>query len=87
MSIVSERKFITEEEKTKLKEIQTSTRSLISELGEVELIKLQLENRYNNAKQFLDELSNQENEFTQSILDKYWKINLNPETGEITPIS
>jgi hypothetical protein len=32
-------------------------------------------------------LSNQENEFTQSILDKYWKINLNPETGEITPIS
>jgi hypothetical protein len=71
MSIVSERKFITEEEKTKLKEIQTSTRSLISELGEVELIKLQLENRYNNAKQFLDELSNQENEFTQSILDKY----------------
>jgi hypothetical protein len=87
MSIVSERKFITEEEKTKLKEIQTSTRSLISELGEVELIKLQLENRYNNAKQFLDELSNQENEFTQSILDKYGKINLNPETGEITPIS
>ena len=87
MSIVSERKFITEEEKTKLKEIQTSTRSLISELGEIELIKLQLENRYNNAKQFLDELSNQENEFTQSILDKYGKINLNPETGEITPMN
>jgi hypothetical protein len=87
MSIVSERKFITEEEKTKLKEIQTSTRSLISELGEIELIKLQLENRYNNAKQFLDELSNQENEFTQSVLDKYGKINLNPETGEITPMN
>ena len=87
MSIVSERKFITEEEKTKLKEIQTSTRSLISELGEIELIKLQLENRYNNAKQFLDELSNQENEFTQAVLDKYGKINLNPETGEITPMN
>jgi hypothetical protein len=87
MSIVSERKFITEEEKTKLKEIQTSTRSLISELGEIELIKLQLENRYNNAKQFLDELSNQENEFTQAMLDKYGKVSLNPETGEITPIN
>lgn len=87
MAIVSEKKFLTEEEKTKLKEIQTGTRSLISELGEIELIKLQLENRSNAAKQFLDELSNQENEFTQTISDKYGRVSLDPETGEITPMN
>ena len=86
MSIVSEKKFLTEEEKTTLKEIQTGTRSLIDELGEIELIKLQLENRHNSAKKFLVELSNQEKGFTQSMSDKYGKISLNPETGEITPM-
>ena len=87
MSIVSEKKFLTEEEKSKLKEIQTGTRSLIDELGEIELIKLQLENRHNAAKKFLDELSNQEKEFTQAMSDKYGKISLDPETGEITPMN
>ena len=87
MSIVSEKKFLTEEEKTTLVEIQTGTRSLISELGEIELIKLQLENRSNSAKKFLSELSDKENKFTQSMSDKYGKISLDPETGEITPMN
>ena len=84
MSIVSEKKFLTEEELTTLKKIQVDTRSLIAELGEIELIKLQLENRYSTAKQFLDNLSNQEKEFTQLVLQKYGKANINPENGEIT---
>jgi|688.fasta_scaffold142706_3 hypothetical protein len=86
MSIVSEKKFLTEEELTTLKKIQVDTRSLIAELGEIELIKLQLENRYSTAKQFLDNLSNQEKEFTQLVLQKYGKANINPENGEITPM-
>ena len=84
MSIVSEKKFLTEEEKSTLKEIQLKTQSLILELGEIELIKIQIENRYQEAKKFLVELSNKEKEFTQSIVDKYGKSNINPETGEIT---
>jgi hypothetical protein len=84
MSSVTEKKFLTEEEKTILQKIQVDTRSLVAELGEIELIKLQLENRYNLAKQFLNDLSNQEKEFTQTIFEKYGKANLNPETGEIT---
>jgi hypothetical protein len=86
MSIVSEKKFLTEEELTTLKKIQVDTRSLIAELGEIELIKLQLENRYSTAKQFLDNLSDQEKEFTQLVLQKYGKANINPENGEITPM-
>jgi hypothetical protein len=84
MSIVSEKKFLTEEELNTLKKIQSDTRALVAELGEIELIKLQLENRYSVAKQFLSDLSNQEKEFTQTVFKKYGKANLNPENGEIT---
>ena len=86
MSIVSEKKFLTEEEQTTLKEIQISTRRLINELGEIELIKLQVEKRHNTAKQFLAELASQEKEFTQSVFEKYGKASINPETGEITSV-
>jgi hypothetical protein len=86
MSIVSEKKFLTEEELTTLKEIQSNTRALISELGEIELIKLQVENRHNIAKQFLSDLSTKEKEFTDSIFTKYGRANINPEDGEITLI-
>jgi hypothetical protein len=84
MGIVSEKKFLTEEEKNTLKNIQQKTQALITELGEIELIKIQIENRYQEAKKFLIELSDKEKEFTQSIIDKYGKSNINPETGEIT---
>ena len=84
MGIVSEKKFLTEEEKNTLKNIQQKTQVLITELGEIELIKIQIENRYQEAKKFLIELSDKEKEFTQSIIDKYGKSNINPETGEIT---
>ena len=40
MSIVSEKKFLIEEELQTLQKIQSQTRALIAELGEIELIKL-----------------------------------------------
>lgn len=86
MSIVSEKKFLTEEEKNSLKEIQTKTQALIAELGEIELIKIQLEERHANAKKFLAELGESEKEFTQAVFEKYGKASINPETGEITSV-
>ena len=80
---VTEKKFLTEEEKTALKDIQTKTESLVVELGEISLIKIQIENRYETAKSYLTEVSNQEKEFTKTLFDKYGKFNLDPETGEI----
>jgi hypothetical protein len=87
MSIVSEKKFLTEEELTILKQIQSDTRALIAELGEIELIKIQVENRHNAAKQFLSDLSIKEKEFTDSMFTKYGRVNINPEDGEITLIN
>jgi phosphopantetheine adenylyltransferase len=80
---VTEKKFLTEEEKTTLKDIQTKSQSLVAELGEISMIKIQIENRYENAKSYLTEVSNQEKEFTKTLFDKYGKFNLDPQTGEI----
>ena len=87
MSIVTnkeEEKFLTEEELKTLKEIQSQTQSLILELGEIEMTKLQLESRHEDAKLFLKELANRENTLTKSIFEKYGKCNIEPETGKIT---
>jgi hypothetical protein len=87
MSIVSEKKFLIEEELQTLQKIQSQTRALIAELGEIELIKLQLENRHETAKEFLNDLSISEQEFTQLVFEKYGKVNLNPDNGEITKLN
>ena len=86
MGIVTEKKFLTQEELQTLKSIQQNTQAIVLELGEIEMIKIQLENRSENIKQFLVDLSNQEKEFTDSIFQKYGKASINPETGEITKI-
>jgi hypothetical protein len=84
MSIVTEKKFLIKEELQTLQQIQSKTKSLIVELGEIELIKLQLENRHEAAKKFLNDLYISEQEFTDLIFEKYGKINLDSNTGEIT---
>ena len=86
MPIVTEKSFLTTEESQTLKTIQTNTQSLIIELGEIELLKIQLDKRYQEAKTFLNDLTTQEKEFTQSLFETYGKIHINPETGEITKL-
>jgi hypothetical protein len=84
METVTDKKFLTDEEKALLTALQEKTQSLIVELGEVELAKIQLENRKEKAKEFLNDLANQEKEFTNNIFEKYGKCNIDPQTGEIT---
>ena len=80
------KKFLEKEEIENLKSIQTETQAVILELGEIEMIKIQLEKRKFDAKSFLEELEKREKTFTDSIFQKYGKINLNPETGEINKL-
>lgn len=79
-------KYLIPEELEKIKEIQEETQILIYELGEIELFKLQLEERYNQSKSKLEILKSKEYNFNQEVLEKYGKININPNTGEIIPI-
>ena len=83
---VNQTKLLTKEELQTLKDIQIQTQSLIVELGEIEMIKLQTEKRHKGARLFLEELENLEKELTESIFEKYGKSNINPETGEITKL-
>ena len=86
METVTENKVLTQEELNTLKTIQEETQAVIMELGEIELIFLQIKERKDRAKQFLQEITQKEKDFTQSVFEKYGKCNINPQTGEITPI-
>jgi hypothetical protein len=84
MQTVTENTVLTQEELQTLQNIQTDSQALINELGEIELIKFQLEERRERAKTFLTEVSQREQDFTQLVFEKYGRVNLNPQTGEIT---
>lgn len=86
MPIVSEKRILTEEELKELKVIQKQTQDLVFEFGEISLIKLQLEKRYNLAQETFDNVSNLEKSFSKIIYEKYGKVELIPETGEIIEI-
>lgn len=86
METVTKNQVLTEEELNNLKQIQNQTQALVMELGEIEMIKLQIEARYQNAKEFLAEVSNLERDFTKSVFEKYGKVNIDPKTGEITKL-
>jgi len=83
---VSQKKLLTKDELQTLKNIQVETQSLIVELGEIEMIKLQTEKRHQSAKSFLEELTEKEKKLTKTIFEKYGKCDINPETGEITKL-
>ena len=82
MGIVTEKNVITQEELKQLQEHLNQSQTLTLELGEIELIKLQLEVRYEEAKKILAKLTKKEQEINKVITDKYGKISLDYKTGE-----
>tara|TARA_Y100000592_G_C5369762_1_gene267929 strand:+ start:594 stop:857 length:264 start_codon:yes stop_codon:yes gene_type:complete len=86
METVTEKKFIEKEELEKLNQIQTKTKQLVLELGEIEMVRISLDKRREQAETFLIDLTNEEKELTNSIFDKYGKVNLDPKSGELTQL-
>ena len=86
MPIVSETKKLEEKEFTTLKELQQKFQNLQFELGEIEIIKLQIEERYQTAKTFLSTLQQEEKNFTKSLTEKYGNISIDPENGEYSSV-
>jgi len=86
MGIVTEKNVITQEELNELQDHLNKSQTLTLELGEIELIKLQLEVRYEEAKKILAELTKKEQEINKAITDKYGKISLDYKTGEYTKL-
>ena len=85
-TVTTEKKFLEKEELNKLSEIQEKTKQLIFELGEIEMIKISLDNRRKQAESFLEEISIEENEFSKTLSEKYGPVNIDPKNGEITKL-
>jgi len=73
------------EELDKLKEIQQKNNAVAVELGNVELSKIQLENRRKEIITFLEELREEEKTLGDELSKNYGSGTLNLETGEFVP--
>jgi phosphopantetheine adenylyltransferase len=82
-----ENQKLTQEELATLKELQQNGQTVIEELGQIEFAKFSLEQRRAKTEQFLTDLQKQEQEFIQTITNKYGIGSINPETGEFIPSS
>ena len=77
---------LTQQELEKLQELQQRGQTLINELGQIEIAKLSLQNRRENSEQLLSQLQIDEQVYTKELTDKYGRVSIDPQTGEITKI-
>jgi hypothetical protein len=76
---------LTPEEVAKLQEIQQKNAVIVSELGNLEITKLQMESRRANAIEFLNSLREEEQTFGKELSDKYGNGSIDLENGEFIP--
>ena len=81
---MTEVKKLTDEEIQKINDLQQKREALVTELGQVNLAKLNLEERENKAKEFYGELLVEEATLGKELTEKYGSGQINLETGEIT---
>ena len=80
-----ENKKLTTEEIQRITELQQKNNTLVTELGQVELIKLNLQLRKESAEKFFEELRSEDQELAKELTDKYGSGSINLETGEFVP--
>jgi MoaA/NifB/PqqE/SkfB family radical SAM enzyme len=78
-------KKLTSEELETLKEFQQKNNAVVSELGNLEVAKLQMETRRQEILDFYNELKEDELKFGKKFSTKYGAGSINIETGEFTP--
>jgi hypothetical protein len=76
---------LTVEELEKLQEIQQQNQALALELGNLEITKIQIKNRYDELVEFHTSLKKQEQEFGKTLSDKYGNGTIDLEKGEFIP--
>lgn len=79
-----EKIFLTEEELTQLKELQTQEAEIITRLGELEYQLLVLNTQKDNYKELIFKNRQEGEKVAQSLQEKYGDGNINIETGEFT---
>ena len=80
-----ETKKLQETEIQQLRLIQQKNQDILLEFGQIELIKLELKSRVQNAKAFLEELREEEKTLSEYLQSTYGKGSVNLDKGEFTP--
>lgn len=80
-----ESKKLSQEELQQINTIQKKSQALISELGQIELSKIQLNARRENAEEFLKELRQEEKAVAEALEAAYGKGSIDLEKGEFIP--
>lgn len=80
-----ENKKLTQEELEKIQELQQKNQALVSELGQIELVKISVEQRRKNAEAFLDTLRKEEEELAKGLSDTYGAGSIDLQSGEFVP--
>jgi|TARA_Y100001963_G_C6762159_1_gene440093 hypothetical protein len=83
--ISGESKKFTEEEIKQITDLQGKTQQILFQLGQVKLNEMQLEKRYEEIKNALVSIEQEEQALAASFSEKYGQGSLNIETGEFTP--
>ena len=78
---------LTTEELEKFQLFQQKNNLVVSELGSIELTKLQIERRRSEALNFLTTLREEEDAFSKELFEKYGDGSINFAEGEFIPLS
>ena len=80
-----ENQKLTEEELQKIGELQQKNNAVVSELGQIELIRMNVAARREAAEKYLTDLRGEEDTLGKELSDKYGSGSINLETGEFVP--
>ena len=80
-----ENKKLTQEEVAQIKNIQDRMQAVQTELGQLELAKLDLDNRRKNVENYLQETRDTEADLVKELEEKYGKGTINLDTEEFVP--
>jgi hypothetical protein len=78
-------KKLTKEEMSQIETVKQKSQAIVQELGQIELLNLDLKSRKDSALTFLEELKQEEKELAQALEAAYGKGTIDLEKGEFTP--
>lgn len=76
---------LTEQELNTLTELRQQNSAIVSELGQIELVRMQVENRRRNAEAYLNNLRESEDTFFKDLTEKYGNGSIDLDSGEFVP--
>lgn len=82
---MAKNKKLTEDELSQIDNISKSRNNLVTELGQIKLMEINLERRHDAAEAFMDKLNTEENELAKYLEAKYGNGSVDIKTGEFIP--